>query len=293
MQTTDSEASDKGQNDVFSVLMLGDSTMRMQADVLLILLATRRTGDDKRQCKCQRFPFLCRCLGVRDDRNGTVVLQIEHQAVSEECVNTSVSADFVYFGCGLHILQLEPERPVYGLILDRWIHYERHLEEAVMAYRSSGEQRKGYVGEAFTTTNNFLVDKLVDPMLSHIRGYERQDSEVLAPCYNKVKGIRLIHPDWEIEVLPEEICTRGYFGEDGVVDLNMRAEAAMMRLGVPVIPSYEITRGQAWATASGDGRHYPGLAPVELSHFLAKLNVALRRKKLAKKTQANRNVSWP
>ena len=40
-------------------------------------------------------------------------------------------------------------------------------------------------------------------------------------------------------------------------------------------------------------RHYPGLAPVELSHFLAKLNVALRRKKLAKKTQANRNVSWP
>ena len=57
-----------------------------------------------------------------------------------------------------------------------------------MAYRSSGEQRKGYVGEAFTTTNNFLVDKLVDPMLSHIRGYERQDSEVLAPCYNKVRS---------------------------------------------------------------------------------------------------------
>ena len=30
MQTTDSEASDKGQNDVFSVLMLGDSTMRVR-----------------------------------------------------------------------------------------------------------------------------------------------------------------------------------------------------------------------------------------------------------------------
>lgn len=39
--------------------------------------------------------------------------------VSEECVNLTVSADFVYFGCGLHILHLEPERPVYGLIIDR------------------------------------------------------------------------------------------------------------------------------------------------------------------------------
>lgn len=39
-----------------------------------------------------------------------------------------------------------------------------------------------------------------------------------------------------------------------MVELNIRAEAAMKRLGVSVMPAYEITRGQAWATPRGDGR---------------------------------------
>lgn len=66
------------------------------------------------------------------------------------------------------------------------MHYERYLEKAVQAYRSNGRQRKGYLGEAFMNTHSFLVDKLTDPMLSSIRAYERQDSDALAPCYNKV-----------------------------------------------------------------------------------------------------------
>lgn len=66
------------------------------------------------------------------------------------------------------------------------MHYEGYLEKAVEAYRSNGMQRGGYLGEAFMNTHSFLVEKLVDPMLSHIRAYERQDSEALAPCYNKV-----------------------------------------------------------------------------------------------------------
>lgn len=46
----------------------------------------------------------------------------------------------------------------------------------------------------------------------------------------------------------------GWFGEDGVVNLNRRAEAVMARLGVPIVPGYGLTHGEAWATEVEDGR---------------------------------------
>ena len=46
----------------------------------------------------------------------------------------------------------------------------------------------------------------------------------------------------------------GCFTDSGVVDLNRRAEKVMNELGVPILPAYDITRGQSWATAMRDGR---------------------------------------
>lgn len=46
----------------------------------------------------------------------------------------------------------------------------------------------------------------------------------------------------------------GYFGERPTVELNIRAEAVMARLGVTVVPAYDITWGQEWATPHKDGR---------------------------------------
>ena len=46
----------------------------------------------------------------------------------------------------------------------------------------------------------------------------------------------------------------GRFDDTGVVDLNRRAESVMDRLDVPMVQSYDITQGQAWATPPQDGR---------------------------------------
>lgn len=46
----------------------------------------------------------------------------------------------------------------------------------------------------------------------------------------------------------------GYFADESVVDLNNRAKAVMKRVNVPIVPSYEITINQDWATESMDGR---------------------------------------
>lgn len=46
----------------------------------------------------------------------------------------------------------------------------------------------------------------------------------------------------------------GCFTDSGVVDLNERAENVMNKLGVPIVPAYDITHGQSWATPMEDGR---------------------------------------
>ncbi|CAM9127265.1 unnamed protein product, partial [Ectocarpus sp. 4 AP-2014] len=64
-----------------------------------------------------------------------------------------------------------------------------------------------------------------------------------------------------------EICAHGCFNDEGVVDLNMRAEAVLFELDVPVVAGYDITHGQSWATATRDGRwNIPGR---ESSVFIA------------------------
>ena len=46
----------------------------------------------------------------------------------------------------------------------------------------------------------------------------------------------------------------GYFADECVVALNKRGKEMMRRLGVPIVPSYEITLNQPWATPKADGR---------------------------------------
>ena len=51
----------------------------------------------------------------------------------------------------------------------------------------------------------------------------------------------------------------GCFTDESVVDLNQRGKAVMKRLGVPMVPSYEITMDQYWATVQTDGRWVHGM----------------------------------
>ena len=46
---------------------------------------------------------------------------------------------------------------------------------------------------------------------------------------------------------------KGCFNDQGVVDLNRRAEAVLARLDVPAVHAYDMTQGQAWATPPSDG----------------------------------------
>lgn len=56
-------------------------------------------------------------------------------------------------------------------------------------------------------------------------------------------------------VLCVEQQRAGTFDDAGVRDLNRRAEAVMMGLGVPMINNYDFTQGQSWATIPADGRY--------------------------------------
>ena len=70
-----------------------------------------------------------------------------------------------------------------------WTQYERILENGVLAYRSSGSARGGYLGEAFMSTHSILIEKLEDPMLGEILAYARGDDMALSQCYEKVSNL--------------------------------------------------------------------------------------------------------
>ena len=58
----------------------------------------------------------------------------------------------------------------------------------MLAYRSSGRARGGYLGEAFMSTHAFVIDKLEDPMLGDILAYVQRDEFTLSQCYEKVSS---------------------------------------------------------------------------------------------------------
>lgn len=265
----------------FRVAMVGDSTMRMQTDGLFALISSMRTSDGKLRCSCTTYREPCLCFNSGEGSNDTIVLRIDYYKEADHCFATKVEADFVYFGCGLHILHHHPSRPVSEVRLQRWTQYEKNLENAVKAYRSSVKPRSTYLGEAFMSTHSMLLEKLEDPMHGDILQFMQRDSLTLAACYSKVEEVATSLDQTELEVPAKDICTRGYFADECIVDLNKRGKAAMARLGVPVVPAYEITVNQAWATEQKDGRHYHSLVPQELAHFLGIISTALKEEKLA------------
>lgn len=68
----------------------------------------------------------------------------------------------------------------------RWTQYEKTLEDAVHAYRTSGRHRNGYLGEAFMTTHTILLEQLEDPMLGHVLQYVHRNKTTLEGCYKRV-----------------------------------------------------------------------------------------------------------
>eukprot|EP00904_Undaria_pinnatifida_P002927 jgi/Undpi1/12635/HiC_scaffold_6.g02303.m1 len=273
----------------FKIHVVGDSTMRMQANVLAWILLERITLDGKKQCKISPSGVTM-CTGAAEgiDANGNpperkgFALSLQYTKVNNGCVSEAVDADFVYFGCGLHLLQLIPDIPPTASPLDAWMHYERLLEEAVSFYRSGGgiEEKRVPVGEAFMTTHSFAVDVLNNEYAVRVREYEERNETLLTTCREAANNVELTeHEDWPNEYEPEDICTRGILDESGVVYLNDRAEEVMDRLGVPIVRGYDITEGQSWATRPADGRHYPVLIPLELSAMMSEVSTALRRER--------------
>eukprot|EP00903_Cladosiphon_okamuranus_P014592 g13533.t1 len=289
----------------FKIVIVGDSTMRMQAKVLSSLLASRTHADGRRQCfdiahKGSQYSVHWSCMGRSGVVGREVVLTIEYVQANEVCVSErNVNADFVYFGCGLRLLQLIPDRPEEPTPLDTWVHYERLLEDAVIFYRSGGGNGKGNgngnengnqdgkrknnkkpIGLAFMTTHSFAVERLEGDYKTRVAEYAERKGSLLELCSKTVDGVEKLHPQWPNEFDPEDICTRGTFDEAGVVNINRRAESVMARLGVPLVRGYDTTRKQAWATLPADGRHYPALIPLELHSFLVEVTSALRREVL-------------
>ena len=57
---------------------------------------------------------------TRTHRNNNIKLLLSRQVFNECMPWDEVDADFVYFGCGLHFLQLIPERQLKSIHLDRY-----------------------------------------------------------------------------------------------------------------------------------------------------------------------------
>eukprot|EP00752_Nemacystus_decipiens_P009738 g8696.t1 len=287
----------------FKIVIVGDSTMRMQAKVLASLLSSRTHAGGRRQCfdiahrdpnDSQDFTVHWSCMGRAGVVGREVVLTLEYVQANEVCVaERNVNADFVYFGCGLRLLQLVPDRPEQPTPLDTWVHYERLLEDAVNFYRSGGGQgKKKPIGLSFMTTHSFAVERLEGEYKTRVREYAEREASLLELCRSTVSNVGLLHPEWPNELDPEEICTQGTFDEAGVVNLNRRAESVMARLGVPMVRGYDITRKQAWATLPADGRHYPALIPLQLHSFLLEVTSALRKEIRSAYFDANSSFSF-
>lgn len=67
-----------------------------------------------------------------------------------------------------------------------WVYYDNILEESVLAYRSKGKERRGYLGQAFMSTHSFSTENVKGPMLDLMGKYSIRDASVLASCYDKV-----------------------------------------------------------------------------------------------------------
>lgn len=87
----------------------------------------------------------------------------------------------------VHLLPLCLDNTPRTPVARSWIHYEKKLEEGVLAYRSQGKDRRGYLGEAFVTAHSFSTEKLVDPMFGLVDDYIGHDPDALAKCYDKVR----------------------------------------------------------------------------------------------------------
>ncbi|CAM9449655.1 unnamed protein product [Choristocarpus tenellus] len=249
-----------------TLMFVGDSTIKMQAQALGLFAMERVAQDGTPQCSFDPRSVIIHCgsqaTGVVGGDN---LMHISFKRVWGTCVDVNAEADFVYFGCGLHLLQLIPARPLESpAALDRWLHYEDYLENATNAYRALNSKRVGYLGEAFMTTHALHEGSMTGTYPRGVSLYRKRDPTCINTCIRVIKGVRLYSKPKDGGLSPADICTQGVFNNDGVISLNKRASEVMDRLMVPMVPSYKIVEGQGWATF--DAVHYEWLVPLELSH---------------------------
>ncbi|CAM9909490.1 unnamed protein product [Ectocarpus sp. 4 AP-2014] len=179
----------------FRIVVVGDSTMRMQAEMMSYLLSSRRMNDGREQCETRVVEgdvAYARCKGNPPSSNDEGdIFSMEYVKNWNSCVVDEIDADFVYFGCGLHLLQLIPARTQEWRNLDTWVHYERLLEEAVLFYRSGGvrmdEPAREPIGIAFFTTHSIFDSALGGRYASLAREYRDKDPDLMAECRETVR----------------------------------------------------------------------------------------------------------
>eukprot|EP00904_Undaria_pinnatifida_P002299 jgi/Undpi1/1206/HiC_scaffold_105.g14120.m1 len=105
----------------FKIAIVGDSTMRMQTMALAWLMIQREEltcGEDPLDLGCANAQTINTDDGILSSESPGMSISVKYVKTIESCQGESVEADFVYFGCGLRLLQLIPDREESAAALD-------------------------------------------------------------------------------------------------------------------------------------------------------------------------------
>ena len=249
-----------------NILMVGDSTMKNQYELLLEAL-----NDDTSK---NVTPFLYENAGQKWDNYPSahtadrVLREIAAPNLSPKSRRDSrvkspfnlrgpPRFDVVYLNFGaLHLLHLAPEwnfwRNQYTLKkkpcaqcadFDGYFYFEEWIEAEIMAYRTVA------TSVVLMTPNWICADKF-SGAYAHLAGEGSQES--IEKC---VYGFR--SSEWPWPLVPRDAaaaCASGRFTGNGTESLAKRLRNVAARLGAPVVDATAQTKGLCKSTE--DGRHY-------------------------------------
>ena len=240
-----------------NILMVGDSTMKKQYELLLEAL-----NDDTSK---NVTPFLYENAGQKWDNYPsahTADRVLREIAAPKSRVKSPFDLrgpprfDVVYLNFGaVHLLHLSPQRnfwrneytlkkkPGCKVDFDGYLYFEEWIEAEIMAYRTVA------TSVVLMTPNWICADKF-SGAYAHLAGEGSQES--IEKC---VYGFR--SSEWPWPLVPRDAaaaCASGRFTGNGTESLAKRLRNVAARLGAPVVDATAQTKGLCNSTK--DGKHY-------------------------------------
>jgi len=240
-----------------NILMVGDSTMKNQYELLLEAL-----NDDTSK---NVTPFLYENAGQKWDNYPsahTADRVLREIAAPKSRVKSPFNLrgpprfDVVYLNFGaVHLLHLSPQRnfwrneytlkkkPGCKVDFDGYLYFEEWIEAEIMAYRTVA------TSVVLMTPNWICADKF-SGTYAHLAGKGSQES--IKHC---VYGFR--SSKWPWPLVPRDAaaaCASGRFTGNGTESLAKRLRNVAARLGAPVVDATAQTKGLCKSTR--DGIHY-------------------------------------